>query len=175
MADFSAEVAFVLLEGKPVCVGRNPDSHVPLQSNEFPLLASRAHARFHMKDQHLFVEDLKSTNGTYVHDVRLDPNLKVHIRDDVLVSFGGPERVINQGSLCPNPFCFKIRVLRPSPNSPPISVTISNHTPQSANSSAPKPEPVTTSHPPPHMPHHNAVIDLTGVRNGRAREFFCVH
>lgn len=165
MADFSIEVAFVLLEGQPVCVGRNPESHVPLQSTEFPLLASRAHALFHLRGHKLFVEDLKSTNGTYVNDVRVASSSAFPVKDNTVVSFGGPRKVINQGSLCPNPFCYTVQVLRTSPNTAPISVTVSSCNPESTEHPPSEPEPVPTGPPSAPLPQNNAVIDLTEVRN----------
>ena len=158
--DFSTEVAHVLLEGRAVCVGRSPDSHVPLQSTEFPLLASRAHASFHLRSNKIFIRDLNSTNGTFVHDLRVPPGSEQPIQDHAFVSFGGPGRVINHGSLCPNPFCYRIQVLRSSPNPSPISVTIQHASPESIRLTAAKHQ---SAAPLEGMDALEPVIDLTKV------------
>lgn len=62
------------LEGQEVSidrdmvVGRHQDADLVLQSAEI----SRRHAAFLLKDDALWVQDLKSSNGTFVNDVRID-------------------------------------------------------------------------------------------------------
>lgn len=47
----------------------------------------RAHARFAMRDDRLFVTDLGSANGTFINDNRITPNMEQEIRDGDRVSF----------------------------------------------------------------------------------------
>jgi len=49
---------------RPVVVGRSPEADVTLEGDEF---ASGRHARFHVSEGRLYVEDLGSTNGTQVN------------------------------------------------------------------------------------------------------------
>ncbi|MEG6547487.1 FHA domain-containing protein [Acinetobacter bereziniae] len=62
------------LEGQEVTidrdmlVGRHQDADLLLQSAEI----SRRHATFLLKDDALWVQDLKSSNGTFVNDIRID-------------------------------------------------------------------------------------------------------
>ncbi len=62
------------LEGQEVTidrdmlVGRHQDADLLLQSAEI----SRRHAAFLLKEDALWVQDLKSSNGTFVNDIRID-------------------------------------------------------------------------------------------------------
>ncbi|RZG48323.1 FHA domain-containing protein [Acinetobacter wuhouensis] len=62
------------LEGQEVTVdrdmlvGRHQDADLQLQAAEI----SRRHAAFLLKDKALWVQDLKSSNGTFVNDIRID-------------------------------------------------------------------------------------------------------
>ncbi|AYO55913.1 FHA domain-containing protein [Acinetobacter wuhouensis] len=62
------------LEGQEVTVdrdmlvGRHQDADLQLQAAEI----SRRHAAFLLKDNALWVQDLKSSNGTFVNDIRID-------------------------------------------------------------------------------------------------------
>ena len=62
-----AGLTYVLPPGATT-VGRHPDSDIFLGD----VTVSRHHAVFHVDDQGLAVEDLGSTNGTYVNGVRVD-------------------------------------------------------------------------------------------------------
>ena len=59
----------LLLNSAPVTVGRGPQNDLGLQSDEF---ASARHARFEPRRDGLWVEDVGSTNGTYVNGVRIE-------------------------------------------------------------------------------------------------------
>ncbi|MCD8316532.1 MAG: FHA domain-containing protein [Eggerthellaceae bacterium] len=51
----------------PVVVGRSPDADIVIGAG----YVSGRHARFQLKGQNLFIEDLGSTNGTYVNGHQL--------------------------------------------------------------------------------------------------------
>ena len=51
-----------------IAVGRHPDSDIVLDD----VTVSRQHCRFDTHDQKLELEDLGSTNGTYVNDSRVE-------------------------------------------------------------------------------------------------------
>lgn len=58
---------------------------------------SRHHARFLRRDQGWFLEDLQSTNGTYVNEVRLLPHHPVQIRSGDLIRFAQLTLVFEEG------------------------------------------------------------------------------
>lgn len=60
-------------------VGRHQDAGIVLQSAEI----SRRHAAFMLKDQALCLLDLKSSNGTFVNDVRIDVETALQAGDTV--------------------------------------------------------------------------------------------
>ena len=59
----------LLLNAAPVTVGRAQQNDLGLESDEF---ASARHARFEPRRDGIWVEDVGSTNGTYVNGVRLE-------------------------------------------------------------------------------------------------------
>jgi diguanylate cyclase (GGDEF)-like protein len=63
-------------------VGRLAELDIPIESDS----VSRRHARFYRADDGWAVEDLGSTNGTFVNDLQVD---KRTLRDGDLVRFGG--------------------------------------------------------------------------------------
>jgi hypothetical protein len=56
------------LESQPVTVGRGSNNDVPLPSDEY---ASTRHARFEPRRDGIWLEDIGSTNGTYVNGIRV--------------------------------------------------------------------------------------------------------
>ena len=58
----------VPVDSMPVAVGRGGQNEVPLEGDEF---ASAQHARFEAKRDGLWVEDIGSTNGTFVNGARV--------------------------------------------------------------------------------------------------------
>ena len=58
----------VPLDSLPVAVGRGGQNEVPLDGDDF---ASAQHARFESRRDGLWVEDIGSTNGTFVNGARV--------------------------------------------------------------------------------------------------------
>jgi pSer/pThr/pTyr-binding forkhead associated (FHA) protein len=58
----------VPVDSLPVAVGRGGQNEVPLEEDEF---ASAQHARFESRRDGLWVEDIGSTNGTFVNGARV--------------------------------------------------------------------------------------------------------
>ena len=58
----------VPVDSMPVAVGRGGQNEVPLDGDEF---ASAQHARFESRRDGLWVEDVGSTNGTFVNGARV--------------------------------------------------------------------------------------------------------
>jgi FHA domain len=59
----------LLLNAAPVTIGRARQNDLGLESDEY---ASARHARFEPRRDGVWVEDVGSTNGTYVNGVRLE-------------------------------------------------------------------------------------------------------
>ena len=70
--------------GEEVTVGRAPGCGVPI---DYDTYASNLHARLFRLDGDLWVEDLGSTNGTWVNAVRIDERTKLQKGD--LLQIGG--------------------------------------------------------------------------------------
>ncbi len=58
----------VPVDALPVAIGRGGQNEIPLEGDEF---ASAQHARFETKRDGLWVEDIGSTNGTFVNGARV--------------------------------------------------------------------------------------------------------
>lgn len=66
----------------PIIVGRSPSADIVIGAG----YVSARHARFSLMGQNLFVEDLNSTNGTYVNNQRI--NGPTALRSNDVVSVG---------------------------------------------------------------------------------------
>ena len=58
----------VSLDAHPLTVGRGGNNDIPLPEDEY---ASSRHARFEPRRDGVYVEDIGSTNGTFVNGIRL--------------------------------------------------------------------------------------------------------
>jgi len=58
----------VPIDSMPVAIGRGGQNEIPLDGDEF---ASAQHARFESRRDGLWVEDIGSTNGTFVNGARV--------------------------------------------------------------------------------------------------------
>ena len=72
-------------DGSPARLGRNSDSPLPFKS----ALVSRQHAELRSRNGSLEVRDLKSTNGTYIGDERIEPGKWQRVHPDQNLSLGG--------------------------------------------------------------------------------------
>ncbi len=68
---------------RDMLVGRHQSADIVLQAGEI----SRKHAAFLLKDQALWVQDLNSSNGTFINDVRIEHETLLKERD--IVQFAG--------------------------------------------------------------------------------------
>lgn len=75
----------VSLEGLPCVVGKDRSLVSCIISDSS---VSRMHARFFSEEEHLWMQDLNSTNGTYHNGLRLKPNEKVMLEPEDEVGFG---------------------------------------------------------------------------------------
>jgi FHA domain len=72
----------VPINSLPVAIGRGAQNEVPLDGDEF---ASAQHARFESKRDGLWVEDVGSTNGTFVNGARVTTPRRLEQGDIVRV------------------------------------------------------------------------------------------
>jgi len=65
-------------------VGRAPDNHVQLKEKH----VSRRHLKIVRKGDKYFIEDLRSTNGTYIRDKQINPGKVFEVREGVPIGVG---------------------------------------------------------------------------------------
>ena len=68
--------------GEEVTIGRAPGCSVPLADDTF---VSQLHARIYIRDGKPFVEDLGSTNGTFLNQDRLSKTMPLHRGDKLQI------------------------------------------------------------------------------------------
>ena len=68
--------------GEEVTIGRAPGCSVPLADDTF---VSQLHARIYIRDGKPFVEDLGSTNGTFLNRDRLSRTMPLHRGDKLQI------------------------------------------------------------------------------------------
>ena len=80
---------------RDMLVGRHQDAEILLQSTDI----SRKHAALLFRDDHVWVKDLKSTNGTFVNGERVEQEQEIELHDGDMLQFAsfmfmilGPER-----------------------------------------------------------------------------------
>ena len=62
---------------RDMLVGRHQDADLLLQSADI----SRRHAALLLKDQQLWVQDLNSSNGTFINDLKIEQETELHDGD----------------------------------------------------------------------------------------------
>ena len=72
-----------------VIIGRSPSCRLRLPSNN----VSRKHARIFFRNDEYYIEDLGSTNGTYVNGIRV---VKCALRKNDLIYIGGVKILFNE-------------------------------------------------------------------------------
>jgi FHA domain len=70
------------LASQPLTVGRGNNNDVPLPTDEY---ASTRHARFEPRRDGVYIEDIGSTNGTFVNGIRLTRDRKLTPGDVVRI------------------------------------------------------------------------------------------
>src|SRR5258708_40212891 len=69
------------LEAVQVVIGRQPDVELRLNTPD----VSRRHARIIREKEHFFLEDLGSSNGTFLNNLRLKTRTELFDRDQIRV------------------------------------------------------------------------------------------
>ena len=67
--------------GSGMSIGRGDQNGLCLDD----AFASHMHARIFRRGQYLYLEDLGSTNGTYVNDRRIDKEAQLRVRDEIRI------------------------------------------------------------------------------------------
>lgn len=70
------------IDSNALTVGRGGDNDLPLEADEY---ASSRHARFEPRRDGVYVEDVGSTNGTYVNGIRLSGDRRLAPGDVVRI------------------------------------------------------------------------------------------
>ena len=68
---------------RDMLVGRHQDAEILLQSTDI----SRKHAALLFRDDHIWVKDLKSTNGTFVNGERVEQEQEIELHDGDMLQF----------------------------------------------------------------------------------------
>ena len=72
------------LKEEIIFLGRAPDNHIQLKEKH----VSRRHLKIIQKDEKYFIEDLRSTNGTYIRDKQISPGKVFEVREGVPIGVG---------------------------------------------------------------------------------------
>lgn len=72
-----------------IIIGRGPDCRLRLPSKN----VSRKHARVFFRNDEYYIEDMGSTNGTYVNGIRV---VKCALRKNDLIYIGGVKILFNE-------------------------------------------------------------------------------
>jgi signal transduction histidine kinase/ActR/RegA family two-component response regulator len=67
-----------------IFLGRAPDNHIQIQDKH----VSRRHLKIVQKGDKYFIEDLRSTNGTYIRDKQISPGKVFEVREGVPIGVG---------------------------------------------------------------------------------------
>jgi hypothetical protein len=79
----------IQLEERDIIIGRGPECDLPLSLDN----VSREHARVYFRNDEYYIEDLGSTNGTYVNGIRI---VKCALRKNDQIDIGGVKIFFNE-------------------------------------------------------------------------------
>ncbi|UCF85558.1 MAG: FHA domain-containing protein, partial [Desulfobacteraceae bacterium] len=83
------------LESDTILIGRSPDNDIQIKDSSI----SRNHLKILRKDNKYFIEDLRTTNGTFVNGKRLSPGKSFEVKEGLPVIIG--KIFISLGKTCP--------------------------------------------------------------------------
>ena len=72
------------LEGETTCIGRSPDNDIQIKDSSI----SRSHLKILRVKKRYFVEDLRTTNGTFINGKRLEPGKEFEVREGLPIVIG---------------------------------------------------------------------------------------
>lgn len=73
----------------PILIGRSEEANIRIAYDEF---CSRRHAVVSWENNMCYIQDLNSTNGTYVNKARIEG--KVNLKNQDIISFGSTEVLV---------------------------------------------------------------------------------
>jgi len=126
------------VSGESFTIGREPGNGIVINDAEI----SRKHARMSQQGTTYSIEDLGSTNGTFVNGVRLTaPHA---LRPGEVIAFGEQISVVFEAVVVSDPNATMLHTAKPSTPAPaPVSQPISQPIPSYAGQVPAGPEPVT--------------------------------
>ncbi len=130
------------VSGESFTIGREPGNGIVINDAE----VSRKHARMSQQGNTYSIEDLGSTNGTFVNGVRLTaPHA---LRPGEVIAFGDQISVVFEAVVASDPNATMMHTAKPVPatapaSAPPISLPVSQPIPSYAGQVPAGPEPVT--------------------------------
>ena len=77
---------YLVKSESPILVGRDPDAEISISYDDF---CSRKHALIYKDNNDFVIEDLNSTNGTFVNEGRIVK--KAYLSDGDIVGFGNTQ------------------------------------------------------------------------------------
>ena len=83
------------LKSNTTLIGRSPDNDIQIKDSSI----SRNHLRILRKDNKYFIEDLRTTNGTFVNGKRLSPGKSFEVKEGLPLIIG--KIFISLGKTCP--------------------------------------------------------------------------
>jgi pSer/pThr/pTyr-binding forkhead associated (FHA) protein len=130
------------VSGESFTIGREPGNGIVINDAEI----SRKHARMAQQGNTYTIEDLGSTNGTFVNGVRLTaPHA---LRPGEVIALGEQISVVFEAVVVSDPNATMMHVAKPSaPEPAPVSQPISQPIPSLAGQVPAGPEPVTPAPP----------------------------
>jgi pSer/pThr/pTyr-binding forkhead associated (FHA) protein len=127
------------VSGESFTIGREPGNGIVINDAEI----SRKHARMSLQGTTYSIEDLGSTNGTFVNGVRLTaPHA---LRPNEVIAFGEQISVVFEAVVVSDPNATMLHAAKPSTPAPtpaPVSQPISQPIPSYAGQVPAGPEPV---------------------------------
>jgi pSer/pThr/pTyr-binding forkhead associated (FHA) protein len=83
------------LQGDTIRVGRSPDNHVQLKD----AYVSRGHLKILRRGNRLFIQDLESTNGSFLDGEPISPGIECEVREGIPIMIGISVICLGQGCL----------------------------------------------------------------------------
>lgn len=80
-----------------VLVGRNPDCSIPIMHND----VSRKHVSFYLRGEEIWVEDMGSSNGTFINAIRIKPKTPQVISENDKITLGTGTGIVIFASVQP--------------------------------------------------------------------------
>ena len=72
------------LEDNTIVIGRSPDNDIQIKDSSI----SRSHLKILRKNNRYFVEDLRTTNGTFINGKRLEPGKEFEVKEGLPIVIG---------------------------------------------------------------------------------------